>query len=292
MSRLSRSDLEAAMPLLERLPEPALWIEPDYRIRWRNAQARLDYGTDEGACYEVSHGRRAPCDEDSGEICPKHRAEEEGVPREAFHAHCRRKSRTGVYRVLAMPIEGGGVLELHSELGRGILYDTLTGLYRREHWLELVERDLALLERLDRPYAVVFADVDRFKQFNDTHGHLVGDELLRQLGATIRRHVRKSDLACRWGGEEFVLFLPNTPGEQALQLAERIRAAVQRLRVEPATMAVTASFGVHADSARHPVQEVLRKADEALYAAKAKGRNHVCAYGAPPDAGEIAAVPE
>lgn len=288
MVSLSQSEFEAARPLLELLPDPALLIGPDYLVVWRNAKAHEQYGSEPVTCHELTHGRAVPCNE-AGEACPMQDAIRGLTSGGVLHSHCSKTQGPLFYRVLALAVEGGSILEIHHELGRELIHDDLTGLLRREHWFEIVRRDLALLRRIQRPYAVVFIDLDEFKKFNDAFGHLAGDEMLRQLGAMLAREVRTSDAPCRWGGEEFVLFLPGTTQAQAMQLAERVRVAVGALRIGTADghQRITASLGVYAAPAALPLEEALERADRALYSAKRAGRNRVGAHGEPAGEGPL-----
>jgi diguanylate cyclase (GGDEF)-like protein len=117
---------------------------------------------------------------------------------------------------------------------------------------------------------------DHFKQINDSHGHGRGDEVLAALGTTVQATLRASDFVGRYGGEEFVILLPNTPREEGLTVAEKIRAAVATINVPGVTLPITASLGlaVMPDDAGESTS-LIREADRALYAAKAKGRNRV-----------------
>jgi diguanylate cyclase (GGDEF)-like protein len=135
---------------------------------------------------------------------------------------------------------------------------------------------VALAQRTGAPLSAVVLDLDRFKALNDRHGHQAGDEVLETVGATLRRGVRTSDFAGRWGGEEFVILLPDTDHEGAMQAAETMRSLLEGVRVPTVNAHVTASLGVatlpdHADDGT----SLIRAADRALYAAKAAGRNCV-----------------
>ena len=132
--------------------------------------------------------------------------------------------------------------------------------------------------RTGAPLSAIVLDLDEFKALNDRHGHLAGDEVLEMVGTTLRHGVRASDFACRWGGEEFVMLLPDTDQEGALQVAETMRASLDGLEVPGVTAHITASLGVatlpdHANDG----PSLIRAADRALYAAKAAGRNRVIA---------------
>lgn len=153
--------------------------------------------------------------------------------------------------------------------------DVLTGLYNRRYLWELLQREFIRAQRSAKPIAAVMIDLDFFKRINDAFGHAAGDLVLKELGALLKAAVRGSDVACRYGGEEFVLVLPDAPAGIALRRAEDIRAAVKRLELSYRGRAlgkITASLGVAVfpDHANDP-EGLLRAADRALYRAKAGG---------------------
>lgn len=131
------------------------------------------------------------------------------------------------------------------------------------------------------PLSLIICDIDHFKKYNDTYGHEPGDECLKQVAQTIDKMLRRpGDFCARYGGEEIVIILPNTHGEGALEVAERLRLRVENLNIEHKASSshnsVTISLGLATDYASNPsYEEVIRKADEALYRAKANGRNRV-----------------
>lgn len=152
--------------------------------------------------------------------------------------------------------------------------DPLTGLPNRRTMNALME---TWIEE-NRPFSVVAIDIDFFKQVNDTYGHQVGDEVLQFLANILRAHSRKGDCSCRYGGEEFVILLPNTPYDEAYQMSERIRTLLEQ-KNSPTGRPITISCGVaaypdHAQTAH----ELLNCADEALYTAKRQGRNRTIIY--------------
>jgi diguanylate cyclase (GGDEF)-like protein len=160
--------------------------------------------------------------------------------------------------------------------------DELTRLPNRRHLLALAHAAVHESRRTGQPLSVVALDVDRFKSINDTFGHDVGDEVLRRVAAACRGALRQSDSMGRVGGEEFIALLPATPRERAAEVAERLRAAVERLEwsgVDP-RLVVTVSVGVAERAPHDGVAEVARRADDSLYRAKEGGRNRVELAGA------------
>lgn len=170
-------------------------------------------------------------------------------------------------------------INLREVLKQQSLRDPLTGLNNRRFLEEALERELARAQRNKAPLALIMTDVDHFKRFNDTHGHEAGDAVLRKVAQTLRRNIRRSDMACRFGGEEFTVILPDSPLGAARERAELLREAVASLVLSHAGQTlgpVTMSFGVAVfpkdggDSAT-----LIEAADAALYRAKSEGRNRV-----------------
>ena len=164
------------------------------------------------------------------------------------------------------------------DLREQTIRDSLTSLYNRRFLEDYLPRELIRARREHAPLAVIMMDLDRFKQINDSAGHQAGDQVLVELAALLKRHVRGSDIACRYGGDEFALVLPNATLESARRRSAEICSAVRRERER--LRGVTASLGValcpdHATDA----QALLRVADHALYEAKGAGRNQVRVFG-------------
>ena len=165
---------------------------------------------------------------------------------------------------------------LHGMVERQALVDGLTGLANRRAATEALHAEAARAERLQTPLAVVLADLDGFKDVNDQYGHAVGDAVLRAFADVLRETVRESDVAGRWGGEEFLLLLPGADEEGAAQLAERIRAGLARRDIPGAPgLRVTASFGVAVYAGESNSEQLVVAADGALYQAKRAGRDRV-----------------
>jgi diguanylate cyclase (GGDEF)-like protein len=168
---------------------------------------------------------------------------------------------------------------LHWMVERQALVDGLTGLANRRACVDALQAETARAERLETPFSVVLADIDGFKDVNDVHGHAVGDEVLRAFSAVLRETLRDSDVAGRWGGEEFLLLLPGADEEGAAQLAERVRVALAERNISGGVR-VTASFGVAEYTPELRPDQLVAAADGALYRAKRAGKDRVARDGA------------
>jgi diguanylate cyclase (GGDEF)-like protein len=167
---------------------------------------------------------------------------------------------------------------LHQIVERQALVDGLTGIANRRHCEDALSAEIARADRLVIPLTLVLADLDDFKLINDRHGHAVGDDVLREFASVLRSTVRESDLAGRWGGEEFLVLLTGTEADGALHLAERVRRALGErsfLGKDGRPFSVTCSFGVAQHSAGGDERELFANADRALYRAKRRGKNCV-----------------
>jgi diguanylate cyclase (GGDEF)-like protein len=175
-----------------------------------------------------------------------------------------------------------GNLKLKESLKNQSICDPLTGLFNRRYMEESLEREFSRANRNKSSVAILMMDLDHFKRFNDTFGHQAGDTLLRALGDLLKRSTRGQDIACRYGGEEFVLVLTDSNLAGAVQRAEILRQQVKQLSVEYAGQllgAVSVSVGVaffpdHGTT----MSDVLRASDQALYCAKREGRDRVSAW--------------
>ncbi|MBI5951153.1 MAG: diguanylate cyclase [Chloroflexi bacterium] len=169
--------------------------------------------------------------------------------------------------------------------------DGLTGLYNVRYFLELATHELSAALRYRHPLTILMFDVDGFKQINDLVGHTVGDNVLVWIARTTSAHMRAADVLARYGGDEFIILLPETNAKQALQIAERIResTAALRMETEKGILTVTLSIGIAeaVGSARDEnIETVIQYADKALYMAKAEGRNRTIIYSSQMRAGE------
>jgi diguanylate cyclase (GGDEF)-like protein len=167
---------------------------------------------------------------------------------------------------------------LQATVERQALVDGLTGIANRRQCEDALAHEIARADRLKAPFTLIVADLDDFKPINDRHGHAVGDDVLREFASVLRLTIRESDLAGRWGGEEFVLLLPGTDDEGGAQLAERVRAALAERSFHGrggAVFGVTCSFGVAQLRPGGSERELFAQADRALYEAKRRGKNRV-----------------
>jgi diguanylate cyclase (GGDEF)-like protein/PAS domain S-box-containing protein len=169
---------------------------------------------------------------------------------------------------------------LEKELEHQAHFDHLTGLANRRHFLDQARSELARIGRYGGELSLIMFDIDHFKRFNDTYGHDIGDLVLQKIAEISRRTMRKSDILGRIGGEEFVVLLPHTDKQRAMDAAERLRVAIAKGQVRPQSgppLHFTASFGVITtrDKSKN-IDELLIQVDAAMYQAKESGRNRVC----------------
>lgn len=154
--------------------------------------------------------------------------------------------------------------------------DGLTGIYNRRHLEKRLSTELDRLARYEHGMALLMIDIDHFKNLNDEFGHILGDEVLRHVSAIFNKHLRKADIVCRYGGEEFVVLLPETVRDKAVSVAEKLRSLIENYQFPGLGRPLTVSIGV-ADFPDHGTtrDELVKAADRALYAAKQAGRNKV-----------------
>jgi diguanylate cyclase (GGDEF)-like protein len=167
-------------------------------------------------------------------------------------------------------------VDLTSAYQRLAMTDALTGLANRRHAEQTMRREVARSQRHGNKVSLAILDVDYFKRINDAHGHAKGDEILMGVSTTIARSVRQSDFAARWGGEEFLLVMPDTDLDGALVCCDRVREAIAA-GVSCAGRPVTVSIGVALHRGPEEVDATLARADQKLYEAKNAGRNRLAA---------------
>jgi len=172
-------------------------------------------------------------------------------------------------------------LKLRETLQHQAIRDPLTGLFNRRYLEETLERELNRAQRAGAPVGVVMMDLDHFKQFNDTYGHSAGDALLSAVGDLLQKEIRREDIACRYGGEEFVIIMPGASLQVTLDRAEKLQKMIKKLQVGyrgKSLPGTTISAGVAVFPDHDPIGEALiQKADAALYRAKLEGRDRTVA---------------
>ena len=164
------------------------------------------------------------------------------------------------------------------ELERLAVTDALSGLYNRHYFSQVSEEFLLLAKRNKSVMSVVILDIDHFKKINDRYGHGVGDSVIKHIAKILKNVTRKSDIVCRWGGEEFLILLPETDVTGAYTIAENIRKSIEQSRVvidDDLKIEYRVSLGVSVVDSEAGIDKAINDADRALYEAKNLGRNHV-----------------
>ena len=196
-------------------------------------------------------------------------------PHEAVLPADRRRIIEAAAALLAMSIKNA---QLSQEVRESSVRDTLTGCFTRGHALDVVDGELRRARRSQTPVSLIMFDLDHFREVNDRHGHLCGDAVLSAIGKRMKDVLRGSDLKCRYGGEEFLVLLPETPLHGARRVAETLRREIAERPVtwSGEVLTITASFGLAQTlPGEVNVQAVIARADQALYRAKDDGRNCV-----------------
>ena len=152
--------------------------------------------------------------------------------------------------------------------------DPLTGIYNRNKFFESLENETKRAKRLKEPFSVIMCDIDFFKKVNDTHGHQVGDMVLKTMSNAIAKSIREIDIFARYGGEEFILLLPDTKMQGAVNLAQKLRKKIEEVEFD-IVKKITCSFGVAQYQTQDSAKDIIRRVDKCLYEAKKKGRNRV-----------------
>jgi diguanylate cyclase (GGDEF)-like protein len=207
-------------------------------------------------------------------------------PLQAFAAPDNLQSAIFVAACAAAIVSTFGFLMLHkeradSEALRLATMDPLTGAYNRRTFHEMAERELSRARRAGQPLSIIVIDIDHFRPINESYGNRIGDEVLQRIAVLVHAALRKEDMLVRYGGEEFLVMLPDVPGPGAVVVAGRIRKAVEAdpLKVGDYELPVTVSVGVSArlDEGPESIENLLARAEEALALAKQRGRNRVVA---------------
>lgn len=165
-------------------------------------------------------------------------------------------------------------VEMENKLAQLASTDPLTGLYNRRSLGEFLAAEMIRVTRYPSPMSLIIFDIDHFKSINDLFGHDVGDDVLRDIAKVIQCNIRKTDIFARWGGEEFIILSPETTGDHAENLAEKLRNAVENYDFA-LPKKITVSFGVAEYISGETSEQMIKRADKAMYQAKENGRNRV-----------------
>lgn len=180
-------------------------------------------------------------------------------------------------RLLALDQDADKQLTALRQFHQDGIHDSLTGLKNRRYMDSFLKMECDLINRQSVGGTLVVVDIDHFKRVNDIYGHNAGDKVISAVARRLEKRLRDSDVACRWGGEEFVLFLHNTSGHRAFSTCEELRTLIQQhqVEIESRSLSVTASFGITSLQTQDSPHSVFARADKALYQAKTMGRNQV-----------------
>ena len=163
---------------------------------------------------------------------------------------------------------------LHQDLRKAALQDFLTKTWNRRATQEKLNEQFDLFQRYQQSCSLIILDIDYFKAVNDNYGHETGDRILQKISNILKTHLRKTDTLGRWGGEEFLIILPNTSIKEALKVAEKLRQEIANTKMK--NLFCTISLGVDKlNKDDHIIEQAIKRADDALYKAKANGRNCV-----------------
>lgn len=279
--------------MLEGIPSPAWLINRERRILAQNKAAEM-VGTKVGNyCWGSLHGTKSHPDECREAI------EKSGTPLPGTKCYfCRVDEALDKNAPINSEVEfAGGIWDtwwiplgedtflhyaadvtrykkLEEELRRLSVTDALTGAYNRRYFEQVLEQENERARRTGSPFSLIMLDLDHFKSINDRFGHAAGDLVLKSLVDLINGRIRKIDCLARWGGEEFVILLPNTPVDKAAGLAEELRGQLSSMNI-PGVGSVTASFGVAGYCPSDTADTLIMRADNMLYEAKSSGRNCV-----------------
>jgi diguanylate cyclase (GGDEF)-like protein len=163
--------------------------------------------------------------------------------------------------------------ENEKKIKKLLMTDWLTGIANRRYLDQRLQSELDKFHRHGNSLSLIMADLDNFKKINDNHGHAIGDEVIKAFTQVMQNNIRSTDLISRYGGEEFIIMLPETSQAGAEDLAERIRVAMEAEKIEGVSGKVTASFGITIAKEKDTFESLLRRADHAMYESKDKGRN-------------------
>jgi len=271
------------------IPTPVLILNLNNEIVHANESAVKTFGAIKKGtkCFQYTHKNDKPCNE-CGEICPMYEILNKNADKfTTLHIH---KSVNGnVYDIVTLKkISDNLYIELmeditdifFNELENNkrqleLIWETdfLTDIYNRRKIISVINSELKKSKRYKKPLTVIIIDLDGFKEINDSFGHIKGDEVLRAVGVILKENIRDVDCAGRYGGDEFLLVLPETDVENSLKIAKRIKKDIEKMDCLT-DFNITASFGITSANENDLTDiDVIKRADEALYKSKHDGKN-------------------
>jgi len=269
---------EGLLLYINKLPFPTLVINSSYEVVLMNEEAERTFGEEGTRCYELTHNINRPCWEVFGEsYCPLKNLEHSSRAY-SFHEHDARS----YHLLVGSKLDEDIYMEMYIDKYIGEIikdlrlladFDSLTGVFNRRKIEELLAVEIERAKRYGKPLSVLFVDIDNFKDINDSFGHMKGDQVLREVAMLIKKELRSTDHVGRFGGEEFLIILPETKPEEAVKVAERIRRVIERCSFDGVN--VTVSVGVTGYSEGESLEDVIDRVDKAMYRAKMEGKNRV-----------------
>ncbi|QYZ65719.1 MAG: hypothetical protein OI74_02090 [Gammaproteobacteria bacterium (ex Lamellibrachia satsuma)] len=278
--------------VLDTIADPTLVIDiNDYSLQLSNQSARNTYcGGNKipagSTCFRLSHKRDTPC-RGKHDPCPIEAIRKTGEAASVIHKHFSNDGEVIYAEVSATPVfdETGQVaqiieshrdithhVEIQNQLKQLAATDRLTNIYNRMKFDDELESQIRWARETGNPLSLIMFDIDHFKSVNDTFGHDVGDEVLKQMVSIVQQRIRKSDILARWGGEEFMIITPLADAEVSRNIAEHLRAWISDHSFTTAGR-ITASFGASSLKAKDTAETLTKRVDAALYASKQNGRN-------------------
>ncbi len=280
MGKLKKIHRDGILKYCENLPIPIVVIDGEYNVIFLNPEARRQFPDHESKskCYQITHNLDKPCWEVKGDsACPVKKLKSESRSY-AFHEH-----ESGEYHVLvAEKLDEDLFMELYldgyiTDIIREFKFlaeiDSLTGFYNRKKIENLLNQEVERASRYKKDLSLLFIDLDNFKEINDTYGHLTGDKVIKEVAQIIKEEIRRTDFVGRFGGEEFLVVLPETRPSEALKVANRIRKRVEDKRTGVGR--ITVSIGVTCMREGENPETLFNRVDRAMYLAKEKGKNRV-----------------